>query len=113
MKTVSGTLTLPADAPIGAAVRTALRVRDITLADLPVLVHETLLLGLPVTPSGIVPFSFQIDDVAPKRLLNLEVHVDMDGSDNLTPGDLITTERVPVLVDGAEQDVSVPLTRIG
>jgi hypothetical protein len=113
MKTVSGTLTLPADAPIGAAVRTALRVRDITLADLPLLVHATLLLGLPITPSGIVPFSFQIDDVAPNRLLNLEVHVDMDGSDNLTQGDLITTERVPVLVDGAEQDVSVPLTRIG
>jgi len=113
MKTVSGILTLPADAPVGTAGRTAIRVRDVTRADLPELVHESLVPGLPVAPGDSVPFTFQIDDVDSGRQLNLEVHMDMDGSDNLTPGDLITTECVPVLVDGAESEVRVPLTRIG
>jgi hypothetical protein len=40
------------------------------------------------------------------------VHVDLDGTGTVTPGDLITTEHVPVPAEGELAGLVAPLTLV-
>jgi uncharacterized lipoprotein YbaY len=114
MRTVTGNIRLPHDAPVGTAAQTLIRVRDVTFPDLPaVVVGEQTLPNVGVAPDKEVSFALTMDDVDVNRLFNLDVHVDMDGSNTFTPGDLITTDLVPVLTNGAGDAVTVTVSRIG
>ena len=116
MRSLHGEAVLPESAPARPAARMLVEVRDVSLADgdTPALVVTRAVLdNIPLAPGRII--EFDLDDVplaARGQSLALRVHVDLDGTGTVTPGDLVTTEHVPVAALGELTGVVAPLTRV-
>lgn len=110
MSTVTGKIIVPSKAPKVSATRAAVRVRDVTYADSAELVAERTMV-VNVAPG--VPIDFRIDVPDDKMsaglTLNLEVHIDLDGSGYFSPGDLVSRERHRILANTHHVDVPVSL----
>lgn len=103
MKTVAGEIVIPDGAPNAGAVRAAVRVRDITFSDAPAAEPvATQDLILDVAPGAHLDFSVDVPDDAIDRVaageleLNLEVHVDFDGSGTFSVGDFVSLTAQPI-----------------
>jgi putative lipoprotein len=88
-------------------------VRDVADLGEPPRVVATATVGdVPVRSGRRIPFRVEVPDGCLDRPLNLDVHVDMDGSGVFSAGDLITTATLPVLTGGAPSHVDVPVVPV-
>jgi hypothetical protein len=119
MTTVRGTLRIPPESPSVDA-QCTLTVRDVTHSDASAAepVAQTSLF-VRVDPRGAAPeFSLDVPDAAlnqvgqGKKALNLEVHVDLDGSGLFSPGDLVSMHAQPIGPDSANAALEVPLALV-
>lgn len=117
MSTVHGTLQIPGNAPTVDA-QCTLTVRDVTHSDASVAepVAQTSLF-VRVDPQGAPPeFSIDVPEAVleeveqGKKALNLEVHVDVDGSGLFSPGDLVSMQAQPIGPSSVGTELHVPLT---
>jgi putative lipoprotein len=113
MRTINGQVNLPLNAPAVRAGLVLIEVRDTTLADAPsTLVAEQRLRRVPLKPNGRIRFNIAVPEVEPKRELSFRVHISLDGSGNIAPGDLLTTQIVSVPASGTRAPIEVPVTAI-
>lgn len=116
MRRLHGEAVLPDTTPTRPAARMLVEVRDVSLSDgdTPArVVIRAVLDNVPLAPNRII--EFDVDDVplaARGQSLALRVHVDLDGTGTVTPGDLVTTEYVPVAAQGELTGVVAPLNRV-
>ncbi len=112
-RTVTGVVVLPAgEGPAEAATLTVV-VEDVSRADdLATAVAEHRRHQVPL-PGGEarVPFSLDVPEelIDGRARYSVRVHVDMSGSGDLSDGDYISTQSIPVLTQGAGDDVIVPV----
>jgi hypothetical protein len=119
MNTVSGELVIPEGALKVSAAQVVVRVRDTTYSDAPAVepVAQEVLVA-DVAPGAHIPFSIEVpvdalDRVARGEMeLNLEVHVDLDGSGNFSGGDLVSMRPQPVGPDTPDQALVIALTLV-
>ena len=96
-RVLTGEVRLPADAPSATAALVRIEVRDTSYADAPsVVVAAETMRDVAIHPGGTIPFAIDVPDALPAQALSLRVHVSLDGTDRERPGDLLTTENVPV-----------------
>ncbi|AWZ04240.1 MULTISPECIES: YbaY family lipoprotein [unclassified Streptomyces] len=94
---VTGTVTMPADAPTTRAARVVVEVRSTSRSDAPSTVTGSQSqTDLELTPGASVPFRVDVDDLDPGETYGIRVHVDLNGSGIVEAGDLITTRTTAV-----------------
>jgi len=62
-----------------------------------------------IEPNGRVEFQVEAPDVESGRALSLRVHVNLDGSQQVKPGDLLTTSSYPIPTSGPHGRMTVPV----
>ncbi|MCA1671805.1 MAG: YbaY family lipoprotein [Actinobacteria bacterium] len=110
MLTVTVNVVVPSVAPTVNGVSAVVRIRDVTYADASELVAESRRV-VDVAPD-MAPITFSID-VPDEKLsddltLNLEAHIDLDGSGNFSTGDLVSMKPHRILPD--THDIEVPVS---
>ncbi|WP_157553516.1 hypothetical protein [Jiangella gansuensis] len=112
MRTMQGEAVLPATTPVAAA-RMTVELRDVVLADAPTaVVARTVLENVPLAPNRIIEFDLDVPDASPGRDFGLRVHVDLNGTGSITPGDLVTSQPVLVAGTGELVEIVAPLQHI-
>ena len=107
MKTIHGSIQLPADAPELPLKHLILELRDVSEADAPsTVVAKWARDNVTLEPNGRVPFQIDVPEIDEHRSLSFRVHGSRDGSDEVKAGDLITTTSNPLTQAAAE----TPLT---
>lgn len=104
---------LPSDIS-GAKAKTVLvEVRDTSLADAPSsLLAQRQLHDIQLIPNGHLETAISIPNKSPQQVLTVRVHVSMDGSGDIKPGDLLTTSYIEVPNNQMGHRLSAPVTRI-
>ena len=117
MSAVRGSLVVPGGTEAFTAPAT-ITLRDTTRSDDPTPIRSVEVL---VDFDGATAPGFVLDDVpdevlaeadAGARVLNLEVHLDLDGDGGLSPGDLVTLAAHPVTGTSATGPARVALVRL-
>ena len=105
-------MVLPADAP-SAVARAVVEVRDVSYADAraPVIASITLPDAV-VRPNGRIPFELSAPEPDAGQQLSLECHIDITGGGDVTAGDLLSTQSVPVPAAGDVSALDVPVTLV-
>jgi uncharacterized lipoprotein YbaY len=113
MRTVRAEVLLPDEVPARAATL-RVRVADVSREDAKArVVGEVEERDIALPAGGRLSVDVPVPgDVDPARRYAVQVHVDVDGSGRYGEGDLITTERVPVLTQGAGDSAQVRVRRI-
>ncbi|WP_219415638.1 YbaY family lipoprotein [Pseudonocardia nigra] len=107
-----------ADVPGGAAAATAhVRLQDVSRADaVATTVAEVTLddVRFPGDSPLRLPFVFEVDDARldPRASYAVAVHVDLTGSGEVTAGDYVTVQTVPVSVHGSREPLHVPVQAV-
>jgi len=103
--------------PVGATVPDGpvavhLEILDVSLAD--AAATPVARVDAVVTGRAELAGPYGIDaGLTPGRHYAVSAHVDCSGDGSIAPGDLLTTTRVAVPVDGGAALLDVPLTKIG
>jgi putative lipoprotein len=109
MRTITGQIVFPSNAPKKKARLITIELHDIRVADAPSKMRaQTRLKDVQVEPGGNLPFKIKApDDV---KGAAFRVHVDWDGDGKVAAGDLLSTQviRVP----DAGESVQVPVSLI-
>lgn len=109
MRTITGQIVFPSNAPKKKARLITIELHDIRIADAPSkMLAQSRLKDVQVVPGEHLPFKIKAPDES--KGAAFRVHVDWDGDGKVSAGDLLTTQviRVP---DGGES-VQVPVTLI-
>jgi putative lipoprotein len=115
MRTITGSIELPAGVVPAQSAQMFVRVEDVSRADAP-----ARRLGEQVLPHlvredfarGSVAFTVAVPDPPPNTTATVRVHLDMDGDGVISRGDYVSTEHIPVLATGAASDLRVRLRRV-
>lgn len=111
MRTITGHIVFPGNAPRRKARRITVELHDVSLQDAPSkMLTQTLLEDVAIKPGSSAAFT--IDAPEASRGVAFRVHVDWDGDGKVSAGDLLTTQVIAA--PGAEQKelVEVPVTLI-
>ncbi|HET8675905.1 MAG TPA: YbaY family lipoprotein [Blastocatellia bacterium] len=110
MRNITGKIILPANAPAVKADQVVIEVRDVSLADAPsTVVAEHRLENVTLKPNGEIKFKITVPDVESNRTLAFRVHISLDGSGKVKPGDLLTTTHVAVPSAGKASGIEIPV----
>lgn len=111
MSIVTGRIVIPSKAPTVRATRTVVRVRDVTRCGSLAAPVAEIRMVVDVAPDKEIRFSIDVPDDkrSDKIRLNLEVHVDLDGSGHFSPGDLVSMKPCRVLPGTRDLDVPVSM----
>jgi putative lipoprotein len=110
MRSIRGTIVLPADVMPRQAHQVAVEVRDVSVADAPSMVIAAYHLSdVIIKPGGRIPFEIEVPEVEATRALSLRVHVSLQEGQNVKAGDLISTVSCPVPTSGALPPVTIPV----
>ena len=97
MANVSGNILLPQNISREKSRRVLIEVRDTSVADAPsTVVAQQSLKNVALAPSLSIPYSLEVPAGQSQRHLSLRVHVDLDGTGVVTPGDLLTVQAYPI-----------------
>ena len=110
--TITGTIIFPAETPAGSAATIIIRLEDVSRADAPATILASITLeDVPVPPAAGEQVSFTLPVVSfdSRARYTVRVHVDRDGDDQVSKGDLLTTSHIPVLTYGGGTEVQVPV----
>ena len=111
MRTISGQIVFPPNAPKKKARLITIELHDIRVADAPSkMMAQTHLRGVPVQPDEHLPFKIKAPDES--QGLAFRVFVDWDGDGKVAAGDLLTTQVIRVPGEGQVEPVQVPVTLI-
>ena len=111
MRTITGQIVFPANAPKQKARLISIELHDIRVADAPSkMVAETHLKNVQVKPDDYLPFKIKAPEES--QGLAFRVLVDWDGDGKVASGDLLTTQVIRVPTEGQSEPVEVPVTLI-
>lgn len=112
MRSISGHVVVPANAPQRKAQVVTIEVHDISVADAPSkLVAQSILKNVQVKPNQQLSFQLDVPE-ASKASLAFRVHVDWDGDGAPASGDLLTTQVISVPRSADPVVIEVPVTLI-
>ena len=108
MRTVTGEIIFPDDAPSTANLVADIEVLDISEADAPsrVVARQTVE-HAEVAPGGTMPFSIEVPETDPRSSLTLRAHVHSPHTEHMGSGDMLTTAVVPVPPTGTPPPLRV------
>jgi putative lipoprotein len=110
VRNITGKVVLPENAPAVKADQVTIEVRDVSEADAPsTVVAQRRLDSVALKPNGEIKFKIPVPEVEPNRTLAFRVHVSLDGSGSVKPGDLLTTTYVTVPASGKADQLEVPV----
>jgi putative lipoprotein len=108
MRTVRGKIILPGNAPKVSADHIIIEVRDISVADAPSkVVAENRLSNVKLEPNEQIDFEIPVPEAEPNHTLSFRVHINLDGSNVTSSGDLLTTAHYPVPSTGTPKPVEL------
>lgn len=110
-----GRLRLPGGVAAASGARATIRLVEVGRADAPAVpVAETSFLVEP-GPGGeqAVAFDLETPDLDPRLTYAVQVHVDVNGSGEVSVGDYLTTQHVGVTAAEGSRVLDVPLERVG
>jgi len=111
MRTVTGRIVVPPEAPRVSATLARVRVRDITYSAIPLTPVVEIRMLVEVAPEADIEFSIDLPDgLSTGPRLDLEVHIDLDGSGYFSPGDLVSMQLCPVLPATPAAPIDVPVS---
>jgi putative lipoprotein len=114
-RVVRGEIVLPdAELPDRAA-ELVVQVEDVSRADAPSLVvAEQRMRDVELPPGGSLPFEVEVpaDDLDERMSYSVRVHIDVSGSGEIEPGDLLTTQSYPVLSGRGSEEAVVSVKRV-
>jgi putative lipoprotein len=97
---VRGEIVLPAGELPDQAAEVVVQVEDVSRADAPSrVVGEQRLRRVELLPGGRLAFEIEVpaDELDERMSYSVRAHVDVSGSGEVEPGDLVTTQSYPVL----------------
>lgn len=106
-----GTLRLPRDHALTGRQVARVRLLDVSRADAPAVAVAETSVELDGS-SGDVDFDLEVPDLDARSTYSLSAHVDVDGSGDVTEGDLLTTQHVDVSATSAHGSYDVPLQTV-
>lgn len=110
MRSVSGELVLPPNAPSAVAALVLIELRDVSIQDAPSrVVAEQRLSRVRIAPGKVIAFRLKVPEAPGPTSLSLRAHVSLYGSTAVVAGDLLTTASHPVPLAGDVESVRVPL----
>jgi hypothetical protein len=111
MRTISGEIVFPNNAPKRKAGRVTIELHDISVADAPSkMLAQTRLEDVPVRPNEHLPFKIKVPHDT--KGTAFRVHVDWDKDGSVSAGDLLTTQVISPPAAGQTEPVQVPITLI-
>jgi uncharacterized lipoprotein YbaY len=113
---VRGQVRFERDAPTFVDATIRVRLEDVTQADAPAqVVAEQVIPGVSYVGRSEASVSFALESVErldERARYNLRVHVDIDGTGRVTPGDFITTESYPIHPGARPVELTVFVRRV-
>jgi uncharacterized lipoprotein YbaY len=110
MRSVSGCVVLPPDAPRSTAVLLLVEVRDVSLMDAPsVVVAETRAGDVAIEPGGQIPFDLAAPDALPGHSLAVRAHLSLDGTAAVSSGDLVSVTHLALPSSGDSDGMEIPV----
>jgi putative lipoprotein len=113
VRTVEGSIVLPADIAATTARSVLVEARDVSVMDAPsTVVAETRMTDVPVGPGERIPFRLDVPEVDPSRTLSVRAHVSLDGTPAITTGDALSVTHIPLPAAGPVDRLDVPLRTV-
>jgi uncharacterized lipoprotein YbaY len=113
VRKIYGSVRLPQNISRDKSRQVLIEVRDTSFADAPSeVVAQQRLQNVPLAPGTEIPFELEVPDVEKPRQLGLRVHVDLDGTGIVSPGDLLNVQAYPVAQSGDAGPVSVKVVPV-
>jgi len=113
VRTVRGTIVLPARVPSGLVEQIFIEIRDVSFADAPSTpVAKRSIRHVTLRANGRIPFEITAPDVEPNRILAIYIHMSLDGSGVVRSGDLLTTRHYAIPNSGSVPPLEILVTMI-
>lgn len=113
MRNVKGSIVLPPNTPSVLAKCVHVIAEDVSMMDAPsIKMAEQKLENLKLNPNEEINFSLPVPEAAAGHSLSLRVHIDLDGSNRITSGDLLTTAQYSIPNQGSAEGMRVPVQLI-
>ncbi|MGA7733331.1 MAG: YbaY family lipoprotein [Chloroflexia bacterium] len=113
MRTITGKIILPPNAPGVKAGQVLIEVRDVSMSDAPSkVIAEQTLENVRLKPGGKIKFKIPVPEVEANRTLSLRVHLSVHRGDRVQSGDLLTTTYIPVPNTGTSGPIEIPVVVI-
>jgi hypothetical protein len=113
MRVVRIKIALPSNIVGGVAKSVLAEIWDASLADAPsVLLTQELLHDVTLIPNSNLEVELRIPHTRVEQVLIVRVHISMDGSKQIKPGDLLTTSFVEVPHNLENNRLTVPVALI-
>lgn len=112
---VRGEVLVPSDRAPDDAAELIVVVEDVSRADAPSAVLGEFRLAHPHLEPGVaVPFEVEVEEegIDPRGSYSIRAYVDVSGSGEVEPGDLLSTQSYPVLSPGSPEETTVELKQI-
>lgn len=110
MRKIKGRIVLPPDSPSGRAGQVIIEIRDVSVADAASkVIAENRLKDVRLAPNGKIDFELPVPEAEANHTLSFRVHIDVDGSNITTGGDLLTTAHIPVPNKGTPGPFELPV----
>jgi uncharacterized lipoprotein YbaY len=114
-RAVRGRIALPPEIPAEKARAVVVQVEDVSRMDAPseVLAQQRFE-NVDLEEGGELPFEVQVpaDLVDQRRRYSMRVHVDVNGTGNVTKGDYVSTASYPVLTEGDDDFLVITARRV-
>ena len=113
MREIAGDVVIPPDCPVTSGASVLIEIRDVSRANaLSTVVAQTRLTDVKFQPGDRIPFSLTVPEVPEAQSLDVRVHISRTGSNDIKPGDLLTTRSHPIPSRGVVGYISVLVQRI-
>ena len=100
---VRGEVVLPSAGIAAGTAEVTIQVEDVSRADAPsIVIGEQRMSGVAVGAGGVLPFTIEIPAglVDGRRNYSVRAHISRSGSNEVSVGDLVSTQSYPVLTRG-------------
>lgn len=115
-RSVRGRIALPPEIPLERARAVRIQVEDTSRLDAPsIVVAEQCLEDIDLESAAEVPYCVDVPDDAVEvgKRYSVRVHVDVNGTGDVTTGDYVSTAAYPVLAgDDCTDDVTITVRRV-
>ncbi len=103
MNVIHGVVVAPPNVPVRTYQRLVVEARDVSLADAPsVVLAASEATQVTLGPNDQAAFSMMLPAVDQRASVSVRAHASMDGSDQVKPGDLLTTTSYPITAAGSQ-----------
>ena len=114
-RAVRGRIALPPEIPAERARMVRVQVEDVSRLDAPsIVVAEQRLEDVDLESSAELPYRLDVpaDAVEAGKRYSVRVHVDVNGTGDVTKGDYVSTASYPVLAGGDDDELTIIVRRV-